>query len=85
MTGGNYAKFVESKKSHDIEKCATSLDAGIQELGVPRDLAVWIGAMVLKTDEQAADMAIWLYRNKETDSQKLLAKAQEIAACNAAS
>ena len=33
MTGGNYAKFVESKKSHDIEKCATSLDAGVQELG----------------------------------------------------
>ena len=33
MTGGNYAKFVEFKKSHDIEKCATSLDAGIQELG----------------------------------------------------
>ena len=33
VTGGNYAKFVKSKKSHDIEKCATSLDAGIQELG----------------------------------------------------
>jgi hypothetical protein len=49
---------------------------------VPRDLAVWIGAIELKTDEQAADMAIWLYRNKETDSQKLLGKAQEIAACN---
>ena len=33
VTGGNYAQFVESQKSHDIEKCATSLDAGIQELG----------------------------------------------------
>ena len=33
MTGGNYAKFVEFKKSHDIEKCATSLDADVQELG----------------------------------------------------
>ena len=30
-------------------------------------------------------MAIWLYRNKETDLQKLLTKAQEIAACNAVS
>jgi hypothetical protein len=56
-----------------------------KSLGVPRDLAVWIGAIELKTDEQAADMAIWLYRNKETDSQKLLAKAQEIAACNGVS
>ena len=40
VTGGNYGNFVESKKSHDIEKCATSLDAGVQEsLGVPRDFA----------------------------------------------
>ena len=33
VTGGSYAKFVESKKSRDIEKCSTSLDAGVQELG----------------------------------------------------
>ena len=33
VTGGNYGKFVEPQKSHDIEKCATSLDAGVQELG----------------------------------------------------
>ncbi len=47
---------------------------------VPEDLATWIGAMVLKTDEQEADMAIWLHKSRETDPEKLLAKAKEIAA-----
>jgi hypothetical protein len=51
-----------------------------KELKIPCAVAAWIGSMILKTDEQAAKMAVWLWDNRERDVQKLLAKAEEIAA-----
>lgn len=63
-----------------LKKAPHLLMQVFKSLKVPEDLAAWIGAMVLKTEEQEADMAIWLYRSRETDPKKLLAKAKEIAA-----
>lgn len=63
-----------------LKKAPHLLMQVFKSLKVPEDMATWIGAMVLKTDEQAADMAIWLHKSRETDPEKLLAKAKEIAA-----
>ncbi len=51
-----------------------------KSLEIPFDVATWLAAIELKTERQRAEMAVWLYENKETDVTKLLAKAKEIAA-----
>ena len=63
-----------------LKKAPHLLMQVFKSLNVPEELATWIGAIALKTDEQAADMTIWLHQSRETNPQKLLAKAKEIAA-----
>ena len=66
-----------------LKKAPHLLMQVFKSLNVSEELAVWIGAMVLQTNEQMADMAIWLYRKKETNPKTILMKAQEIAQISA--
>lgn len=70
---------MRSAKRAVLNKAPHLLMQVFKSLKISEELAIWIGAMILKTNEQAADMAIWLYRNKETTPEKLIKKAQEIA------
>lgn len=50
-----------------------------KKLGLPCDLAVGITAIVLQTEMQRVEMAIWMWDNQVLDQEKIVRKALELA------
>lgn len=71
-----------SKKSQgSIELTGTekTLIRVFKSLDIPCDLAVWITAVQLKTERQKAEMAVWAWRTKETNQERILQKAMGLS------
>lgn len=49
-----------------------------KRLGFNCDLTVFVGAVLLKTDRQKAEMALWALDNHVTDPEKIPEKALEM-------
>ena len=68
-----------SQSNTQLKETGETLIDVFKSLNLPCDLAVGVTAIVLRTDVQRAKMAIWLYRTKETDQDKIVKKALELA------
>ena len=68
-----------SQEDTELDKMGMLLIDVFKRLGLPCDLSVGVTAIVLQTERQRAEMAVWLWDNKVTDQDLIVKKALEVA------
>ena len=69
-----------SQANTELSEMERLLIQVFKRLGLPCDLTIGVVSIILQTDEQRAEMSVWMWDNQITDQDKIVKKALELAA-----
>ena len=75
---------LETTENSSITRMQTLIAIISKRLNLSWEPTGFLAIFILKTEKERAQFALWLNRTQETNLERIIAKAQEIAACNAA-